>query len=57
MERGTREREKVIEEKEIVCDESQNRLYDTRIPLFIPHEIFFNLSLKSSSLYSTFNRS
>ena len=37
---GTREREKVIEEKEIVCDESQNRLYDTRIPLCIPHEIF-----------------
>ena len=55
-ERDTREREKVIEEKEWCRRESELDYIKLGFP-FLPHEFFFNLSLKSSTLYLTFNRS
>ena len=56
-EKDTREREKVIEEKERRRRESELDHIKLGFPFLPPMKFFFNLSLKSSSLYSTFNRS
>ena len=57
MERDTGEREKVIEEKERRRRESELDHIKLGFPFLPPMKFFFNLSLKSSSLDLTFNRS